>query len=276
MASYDSERNCHVVRIVYDGPGLAGKTTNLERICERVPTESRSEMVTPAALRGRTMFFDWLEINGPPIDGKGLVFQLISVPGQAQRNYRRRPLVEVADVVVVVCDATPDGIRDTQRVWAQLRVSIQSRDTEVPVVLQANKQDIEGKLTDQQLRRRLRVDESVPLYPAVAVDGKGVWETLVAAMRLGVRTIDSETVAPLLPAFANPDALFDHVLEFEDRPHDDQPTVVEEINFAHDEAGDAADNAALEEEMLASVRSMDDLEERARRAAMGEKGSRGR
>jgi hypothetical protein len=64
MASFDAARGCYVVRVVYDGPGLAGKTTNLAKICEIVPATRRSEMVTPAALKGRTMFFDWLEVDG--------------------------------------------------------------------------------------------------------------------------------------------------------------------------------------------------------------------
>ena len=265
MASFDSERNCYVVRIVYDGPGLAGKTTNLQRICDRIPTQNRSEMVTPAALKGRTMFFDWLEVAGPPLGDKGLRFQLISVPGQAQRNYRRRPLVEVADVIVLVCEPTPAGVRDTQRVWAQLRVSLQSRDVEVPVVLQANKQDLEGSLSEQQLRRLLRIDDDTPVFSAVAVEGIGVWETLVAAMRLGVETIDAENVAPLLPAFANPDTLFDHVLEYEDAPVEAEPSVAEELNFSQQDDDDAEDST-LEAEMMLSARSISDLEDRARRA----------
>ena len=65
MASFDAVRGCYVVRVVYDGPGLAGKTTNLQKICEIVPATRRSEMVTPAAVKGRTMFFDWLEVDGP-------------------------------------------------------------------------------------------------------------------------------------------------------------------------------------------------------------------
>ena len=93
MASFDSERKCHVVRIVYDGPGFAGKTTNLKRVHEIIPPSRRSEIVTPAELKGRMMFFDWLEIEGPKHGGIGLRFQLITVPGQIERNYRRRPLV---------------------------------------------------------------------------------------------------------------------------------------------------------------------------------------
>src|SRR5215471_20020688 len=133
MASFDSERNCHVVRVVYDGPGFAGKTTNLKRICDLVPTSHRSEMVTPAELKGRTMFFDWLEIKGPRHTGVDVRFQLITVPGQEQRNYRRRPLVEVADVVVFVADSTTEHLAETQRTFARLRASMKRRTTKVPL-----------------------------------------------------------------------------------------------------------------------------------------------
>ena len=127
MASFDAARGCYVVRVVYDGPGLAGKTTNLQKICEIVPATRRSEMVTPAALKGRTMFFDWLEVDGPRRAPAPLKLQLISVPGQIERNYRRRPLVEMADVVVFVCDSSPDKIPETMRAFARLRASIKRR-----------------------------------------------------------------------------------------------------------------------------------------------------
>jgi len=129
MASFDTERQCHVVRIVYDGPGFAGKTTNLKRVHEIIPPGRRSEIVTPAELKGRTMFFDWLEIEGPKHDGVGLYFQLITVPGQIERNYRRRPLVAMADVIVFVCDSSPAAIPDTQRTFARLRASIKDSAT---------------------------------------------------------------------------------------------------------------------------------------------------
>ena len=121
MASYDPIRGCYVVRVVYDGPGYAGKTTNLERVCDLVPVSRRSEMYTPASLKGRTMFFDWLEIDGPTQGGQSLKFQLITVPGQIERNYRRKPLIEMADVVVFVCDSSPANVPDTIRTFARLR-----------------------------------------------------------------------------------------------------------------------------------------------------------
>jgi hypothetical protein len=121
MPSFDSARNCHIVRIVYDGPGIAGKTTNLQRICDVIPSSRRSEMYTPAELKGRTMFFDWLEIDGPAQGGQALKFQLITVPGQVQRAYRRKPLIEMADVVTFVCDSSPTAIPETMRTFSRLR-----------------------------------------------------------------------------------------------------------------------------------------------------------
>jgi signal recognition particle receptor subunit beta len=262
MASFDSERKCHVVRIVYDGPGFAGKTTNLKRVHEIIPPSRRSEIVTPAELKGRTMFFDWLEIEGPRHEGVGLRFQLITVPGQIERNYRRRPLVAMADVVVFVCDSSPAAIPDTQRTFARLRASIKRRSEPVSVIVQANKQDVEGALTPAVLRRKLRLDPAVPMISANAAKGDGVKATLNEAMRVGVRSLKGSELAPLVAEFANPDNLFDHVLTFEDTPHEG-PVEVEEVNVRSEDVDAETEAAAAH----LGAASLDALEARARRAA---------
>ncbi|MDF3066065.1 MAG: gliding motility protein MglA [Polyangiaceae bacterium] len=262
MASFDSERKCHVVRIVYDGPGFAGKTTNLKRVHEIIPPSRRSEIVTPAELKGRTMFFDWLEIEGPRQGGVGLYFQLITVPGQIERNYRRRPLVAMADVVVFVCDSSPGAIADTQRTFARLRASIKRRTEPVSLIVQANKQDVEGALTPAVLRRKLRLDGSIPMISSNAANGDGVRATLNEAMRVGVRALKGAELTPLLAEFANADNLFDHVLTFEDAPLEG-PVEVEEVNVrAEDIDMETPDMAAH-----LGASSLDALEARARRAA---------
>jgi signal recognition particle receptor subunit beta len=214
MASYDPARGCYVVRVVYDGPGYAGKTTNLQRICDLIPVTRRSEMYTPASLKGRTMFFDWLEIDGPTLGGHSLKFQLITVPGQIERNYRRKPLVEMADVVVFVCDASPPQVADTQRTFARLRASMKAREKPVPLVVQANKQDVPGALGPAKLRKKLGLDRDATIVSASAVSGQGVQDTLRSAVRLGVKAMTESSVEALPPEFANADALFDHVLTF--------------------------------------------------------------
>ena len=166
MASFDSERGCYVVRVVYDGPGMAGKTTNLQKICDFVPSTRRSEMITPAELKGRTMFFDWLEVDGPRKAPAALKLQLISVPGQIERNYRRRPLVEAADVLVFVCDATPKALPDSMRAFARLRGTLKRMKRVIPIVVQVNKQDVEGSLDPERMRKRLKLNDKVPVLPA--------------------------------------------------------------------------------------------------------------
>lgn len=262
MASFDPERKCHVVRVVYDGPGFAGKTTNLKRVHEIIPPSRRSDIVTPAELKGRTMFFDWLEIEGPRHAGVGLCFQLITVPGQIERNYRRRPLVAMADVVVFVCDSSPAAIPDTQRTFARLRASIKRRTEPVSLIVQANKQDVEGALSPAVLRRKLKLDGSVPMIPANAAKGDGVKATLNEAMRVGVRSLKGGDIGPLVAEFANADALFDHVLTFEDAPHDG-PLDVEEVNVRSEDVDAETDAAAAH----LGASSLAALEERARRAA---------
>jgi small GTP-binding protein len=264
MASYDSVRGCYVIRVVYDGPGYAGKTTNLQHVCKIVPKGRRTEMTTPAQLKGRTMFFDWLEVDGPKQGPRGLKFQLITVPGQIERNYRRKPLIEMADVVIFVCDSSPDRLVDTLRTHARLQTSIKQRSQPVPLVVQANKQDVPFALKPEELRKRLALPDETRVVSASATTGQGVEETLRAALRLGVQTMSSGgDVLPFAPAFANADTLFDHVLKFEDTPSDDRPVEVEEL-YAKAEFV-SLDESAQASHLAAS--SLDALESRARRAA---------
>ncbi|MEZ4229169.1 MAG: ADP-ribosylation factor-like protein [Polyangiaceae bacterium] len=261
MPSFDAEQGCHIVRIVYDGPGFAGKTTNLQQVCELLPATKRSELYTPAELKGRTMFFDWMEVKGPPITSVEVRFHLITVPGQIERNYRRRPLVEMADVVVFVCDCMPDSLPDSMRTFARLRGSIKRRGTPVPVIVQANKQDIAGSLEPHKVRKKLRLSDEVPIIPAEANGGKGVRETLARAMRIGLQALAAEPGVSAA-VLTNADDLFDHVLTFEDTPDEEQKDV-EELYIDAEEVD--LEDASLQ--LHLSARSLDDLEAKAKRAA---------
>lgn len=251
-----------MVRIVYDGPGFAGKTTNLQQVCELVSARKRTEMYTPAALKGRTMFFDWMEVEGPPISQTAVRFQLITVPGQIERNYRRRPLVEMADVVVFVADSTPEQIPDSMRTFARLRASMKRRLAPLPFIVQANKQDHPEAVSPSRLRRKLKFGKDVPIVPAAAVEGRGVRETLAKAMRIGLQSLSALDVTPPAPeAYANGDALFEHVLTFEDKPQEG-PVDAEELYIGAEEVD--VDDAALQVHL--SARSLDALESKAKRA----------
>jgi signal recognition particle receptor subunit beta len=262
MPSFDSTRGCYVVRVVYDGPGMAGKTTNLRKICELVPATHRGELVTPAELKGRTMFFDWLEVDGPSRLPAAIKLQLVSVPGQIERNYRRRPLVEAADVVVFVCDASPAQIPDTMRAFSRLRGTLKQRKKPIPLVVQVNKQDVEGALDPVRMSKKLKLAEDVSVLPASASQGIGVKETLALATRHALKLLGRRDLEPLLAELANADALFDHVLTFEDAPHEG-PVDAEELYIAAEEVETEGEAAAAH--LAAS--SLDALEAKAKRAA---------
>ncbi len=262
MASFDRDRGCYVVRVVYDGPGMAGKTTNLQKICEFVPATRRGELITPAQLRGRTMFFDWLEIDGPSRAPAPVKLQLVTVPGQIERNYRRKPLVEKADVVVFVCDASPSQVPDTMRAFARLRGTLKQSKRSVPVVVQVNKQDVAGALDPARMAKKLKLAEGTTVLAASAASGVGVKETLAMATRHALQVLGHKALEPLLAELANPDALFDHVLTFEDTPHEG-PVDAEELYVAAEDIETEGEAAAAH----LTATNLDVLEAKAKRAA---------
>jgi len=228
MTAFDNARQCLVVRIVYDGPALAGKTTNLRQICDTFPVERRSELFTPGALRGRTMFFDWLEIDGGQKGGTSYRFQLLTVPGQVQRNYRRRPLLQIADAVVFVCDCSPDALDETRRAFRQLKTHLRRRKPErVPLVVQANKQDTPGAIPLEEMARLLRLDPSVPLLPAVASSGDGVRETIRAAAAEAMKELERQWIEQggiaLEESLFGAEELFNAMLQLEDTGIEEAP-----------------------------------------------------
>src|SRR5271155_3912294 len=174
MAIFDPILRSLIARVVYDGPAFSGKTTNVKHICDHFPVQQRSEVYTPGSLKGRTMFFDWLEITIGKLGGIPFRCQVLSVPGQRARSYRRRPLILSADTVVFVGDSRLDQIDETRRCFALMRRYLRERGEPVPFVVQANKQDVDGALPPEELARALRLAPSVTLLPAVASSGEGV------------------------------------------------------------------------------------------------------
>ncbi|MBN2195520.1 MAG: hypothetical protein JW751_22060 [Polyangiaceae bacterium] len=227
MAAYDTDRRCLVARIVFDGAALAGKTTNLKAVRNLFPVERRSELYTPGALKGRTMFFDWLEIDGNPAGKIGVKFQLITVPGQKHRNYRRRPLVELADVIVFVVDSDPFSIVESVRTYGRLFAFLRRRDQPPPLIVQANKQDLPGALTPEQIRRRLKLSAEVPIVAAASLKGDGVRRTVSYALQLAREEILAQKqagrVRRLAPHLASADALFMRMLDIEASSEERRP-----------------------------------------------------
>ncbi len=187
MALFDPERERIVIRVVYDGPGHAGKTTNLARLCRAFASWRRSDMVSPNTLGERTQYFDWLEVDGGLLNSYPIRAQLLTVPGQRELALRRRFVIERADVVVFVADSQPDTVEESRSFYAELCEQLAGFPTEVPIVMQANKQDLPGAMKPPALAKAISKGLRAPasVYGSVATTDKGVKQTLTVALKLG-------------------------------------------------------------------------------------------
>ncbi len=186
-------------KIVYYGPGRSGETTNLQYIFERVPASRRGRMVSLATKGDRTLFFDFLPLDLGSISGFTTKFQLYTVPGQSYYASTRRLVLQGADGVVFVADsqarradANLESLQDLHRNLLEQGVDVR----QLPVVFQYNKQDLPGDLilTPQELDEALNF-RSAQSYPADALHGGGVFETLKAVSEQVLRRLAARSAA---------------------------------------------------------------------------------
>jgi signal recognition particle receptor subunit beta len=177
------EINC---KIVYYGPGLGGKTTNIQWIHEKTRPDSKGKLISLATETDRTLFFDFLPIELGTVRGFRTRFHLYTVPGQVFYDASRKLILKGVDGVVFVADSQEmrrdANIESVENLKTNLRDNGHDLQT-VPYVLQLNKRDLPGVLPVEQLAADLRVkDEAV--VEAVATKGIGVFDTLKTIIRL--------------------------------------------------------------------------------------------
>jgi signal recognition particle receptor subunit beta len=167
-------------KVVYYGPGLCGKTTNLQWIHDQLPIRNKGKMLSLATETDRTLFFDFLPIELGAIRGMKTRIQLYTVPGQVFYNATRRMVLKGADGVVFVADSQEAMLDANAESLENLRENLEvneiSLDT-VPLVLQYNKRDLPNAASIAAMNARLN-PRGVPYFEAVAVKGVGVEETL--------------------------------------------------------------------------------------------------
>lgn len=182
MAVIDETRGVLVVRIVYDGPALSGKTTSLKTLARGV---SRV-VTTPQELAGRTLFFDWVDYVGGLFDGRQIRCQIVSVPGQLELAERRQLLLQTADAIVLVLD-TREHEWQFSLDWVKRTVpACRAEDPPVGLVLQANKRDASDAVPAEDMRLALAKISQVAIVPSTATSGEGIREAFVLAVRLAL------------------------------------------------------------------------------------------
>ena len=237
-------------KIVYYGPGLCGKTTNLQHIYEQLPQDGRGKMLSLATQTDRTLFFDFLPIDLGTIRGMKTRVQLYTVPGQVFYDATRKLVLRGADAVVFVADSQAPALESNKESFQNLIENLKDQGADLknlPHVLQWNKRDTPNALQVEVLDREIN-RFGVPTFEACANTGVGVRETLAGVSKLvlkfladkyGGGTIETPAVVaapprPTPPVVAAP-------------PVTTRPFEVEEIGGAEmlDELEELEDEAAV-------------------------------
>ena len=166
-------------KIVYYGPGLCGKTTNLMVIFDKLDPKQKGKMLSLATKTDRTLFFDLLPVDIGKVGNFNLKMQLYTVPGQVFYNETRKLVLKGADSIVFVADSQPSMVESTKESFANLIENMRENNIDpddTPIVIQYNKRDIPGVLPVEQLQEQLGL-EGYPYHEASAIKGEGVMET---------------------------------------------------------------------------------------------------
>jgi signal recognition particle receptor subunit beta len=170
------------LKIVYYGPALSGKTTNLEQIYARIDPRRRGELVSLKTHEDRTLYFDFLQLELGKIAGLTPKIQLYTVPGQVYYEASRRIVLRGVDGIVFVVDSNLERLNENIESWENLKsnlAALQIPMPALPIVIQCNKRDLPNAMPLEYIRSALQVN-GLPSYEAIATQGTGVLNTLKA------------------------------------------------------------------------------------------------
>ena len=184
MINYASrEINC---KIVYYGPGLGGKTTNLEHIYGKVSPSTRGKLISLATETERTLFFEFLPVDLGTIRGFKTRFHLYTVPGQVFYDASRKLILKGVDGVIFVADSQMERLEANEESVENLRTNLAEQGyslEKIPYVIQYNKRDLPNAVSVEELRPLIN-PMNVPDFEANARSGVGVFDTLKAVSKL--------------------------------------------------------------------------------------------
>lgn len=185
------EINC---KIVYYGPGLGGKTTNLQYIYEKTNPQAKGQLISLATETDRTLFFDFLPLDLGTVRGFRTRFHLYTVPGQVFYDASRKLILKGADGVVFVADSQEARMDANLESLENLKVNLQENGFDlatIPYVLQFNKRDLPNVVPYEEMYRLLNF-KGEPTFEAVAPKGQGVFETLKAVAKLVLQELSKK------------------------------------------------------------------------------------
>lgn len=177
-------------KIVYYGPALSGKTTNLEILHQKVPSQQRGRLTTIATQQDRTLFFDFMPIDLGKIAGLKTKLRLFTVPGQVYYNATRKLVLQKSDGIVFVADSQQHKLAEDLESLRNLEENLKEYDLDIrniPLVMQFNKRDLPNIMTIDEMNAKINNKLKVPAFPGVAVKGDGVFSTLKSIIEIVLR-----------------------------------------------------------------------------------------
>ena len=195
MANINYANKEIIIKIVYYGPGMSGKTTNLQVIHQMVPQNAASKMISLATEQDRTLFFDLLPLSLGSVKGFNTKFQLYTVPGQVYYNTTRKLVLNGVDGVVFVADSQKDKMDENKESINNLKENLSEYGIDMnnfAVVMQYNKRDMDNLATIEELQKELN-PYGFPHTEAVAVKGNGLMETLKLISKITLARIGQKS-----------------------------------------------------------------------------------
>jgi len=191
LINYSSrEINC---KVVYYGPGLGGKTTNIQYVYEKLAPETKGKLVTLATEMDRTLFFDFLPLELGEVKGFKTRFHLYTVPGQVYYNASRKLILRGVDGIVFVADSSEARFDANIEALYNLHENLKEYDLnldEIPFVMQWNKRDVPDAIPVDELNQEFN-PEGYENFEAVAINGVGVFDTLKCVAKQVLRQLQT-------------------------------------------------------------------------------------
>ena len=194
MALVNPQQRELAIKVVYYGPALSGKTTNLQQLFHRIDPKVRGRLMTLDTKDDRTLFFDLMPLFFRTDSGAKVKLKLFTVPGQVMHESTRRIVLQGSDAVAFVADSRRAEAASTRSYWENMLSNLAANGLDpatIPIVLQMNKRDLPDARAEEELDD-LRALAPLVAVPAVAIRGEGVLETLHALLTLTYRRLDAE------------------------------------------------------------------------------------
>lgn len=194
MVQFNQAQREITLKVVYYGPALSGKTTNLQMIHQFLDPQARGRLMSLDTADDRTLFFDLLPVFFKSKSGFKVKIKLYTVPGQIMHTSTRRIVLSGADGVVFIADSQRAEAKANNDAWRSMMENLRQNGIapdSIPIAIQFNKRDLPNVRTDAEIEE-IRAKSKEPVFAAVAIRGEGVLETLFALLKLAYRNLNAK------------------------------------------------------------------------------------